>query len=132
MSAPSNPRSPSVEPSQTDLFLFPPIQSGLKTPERKPDAARSVPDPTPLALKSSILRKLQPEMDKNRKYYVIRYEQYIIQDFERHRVFVDIEVFMKRVLHVPENRKELWGPTTNKIKHCGPLPTRGANYTSCW
>ena len=112
----SNPRSPSVEPSQTDLFLFPPIQSGLKTPERKPDAARSVPDPTPLALKSSILRKLQPEMDKNRKYYVIRYEQYIIQDFERHRVFVDIDVFMKNVLHVPDDWKELWKTTINDIK----------------
>jgi len=35
---------------------------------------------------------------------------------ESHRVFVDIEVFMKNVLHVPDNWKELWGPIIDGIK----------------
>jgi len=45
-----------------------------------------------------------------------KYEEYITQDFERHRVFVDIDVFMKHVLHVPDNWRELWGPDIGGIK----------------
>ena len=129
MSAPSSPPSSPVDSGQTDSFLFPPIQSGLKTPERKPDATPSVPDPTPLALGSSILHKLQPDTDQAPKHHLTKYEQYIIQDFQRHRVFVDIEVFMKRVLHVPEDWRKLWGPTINQIKLSGPFSTAHSKYT---
>jgi hypothetical protein len=40
-----------------------------------------------------------------------------MQDFNRHRVFVDMEVFMKHVLHVPGDWEELWGPTIEAIKN---------------
>ena len=129
MSTPSSPPSPPVDSGQTASSIFPPIQSGLKTPERKPDAARSVPDPTPLTIGSSILHKLQPDTNQAPKYDITKCEQYIIQDFERHRVFVDIEVFMKRVLHVPENWKKLWGPTIRRIKQDAPFSIAHLNYT---
>ena len=60
--------------------------------------------------------KLSPDADKAKKYDSAKYKQYITQDFESHWVFVDIEVFMKNVLHIPDNWKELWGPTINRIK----------------
>ena len=45
-----------------------------------------------------------------------RYDPYITQALEHHRVFVDIDVFMRTVLHVPDNWKELWGRTIRRIK----------------
>ena len=55
-------------------------------------------------------------MSKTPRYDSPEYERYIIQDFDYHRVFIDIDVFMKHVLHVPENWKELWGETVRRIK----------------
>lgn len=45
-----------------------------------------------------------------------RYRGYISRALRTHRVFVDIEVFMKRVLHVPDNWRQLWGDTIRGIK----------------
>lgn len=65
---------------------------------------------------TSILPKLEPDTDQTQKNNSAKYEQYITQDFVRHRVFVDIDVFMKHVLHIPENWKELWGTTIGDIR----------------
>ena len=54
--------------------------------------------------------------DEAKRYDSSKYEEYIVQDFERHRVFVDIDVFMKHVLHVPDNWKDLWGETIRQIE----------------
>jgi hypothetical protein len=113
---PSSSRSSAANPDQSTSFLSPSTQFGLKTPERKPDATCSGPDPTPLSLRTSLLHKLKPDTDRTQKYDSAKYEQYIVQDFERHRVFVDIDVFMKHVLRVPENWKDLWGRTIRRIK----------------
>jgi len=78
---------------------------------------------------------VQPPKHKSSKY-----EEYLIQDFERHRVFVDIDVFMKHVLHVPDNWRELWGPNIKEIKrnkdfwfafssYCSQCAIQGANET---
>ena len=60
------------------------------------------------------MKKLSPDPDQSPKYDRAKYEEY--KDLESHRVFVDIEVFMKHVLHVPENWRELWGQSIERIK----------------
>ena len=50
------------------------------------------------------------------QYDCAKYEKLIAQDFERHQDFVDIDVFMERVLHIPGNWEELWGRTVGQIK----------------
>ena len=71
---------------------------------------------TPPAYGSSLIHKLDPEPAQPQKRTSSKYEEYIAQDFNRHRVFVDMEVFMKHVLHVPDDWEELWGPTIKTIK----------------
>ena len=112
---PSSLHLPSIESDHLGSSLSP-IRSESKTPERKPNATRSVPHlshPTLIALGSSILQRLQ---DQAQEYDSTVYDQYIVRDFEHYRVFVDINAFMKHVLHVPENWKELWGPIIGRIK----------------
>ena len=55
-------------------------------------------------------------MEQVPKYGCAKYEQYIAEDFERHRVFVSIDVFMEYVLHVPQNWKNKWRNSIKKIK----------------
>lgn len=43
------------------------------------------------------------------------YSPFIQQDLNN-RVFVDFEVFMKHVLHVPDDWKDAWGPTIEAVK----------------
>ena len=105
-----------VDPGQTSSPPFPPTRSLLKTPERTRDVTRPVPHSTPIAVGTSIMQKLEPDTDEVQKGNSAKYEEYIIRDFERHRVFVDIDVFMTRVLHVPENWRELWGRTIRRVK----------------
>ena len=40
----------------------------------------------------------------------------IIRDFQLYRVRIDIENFMKHVLHVPDDWRAQWGPAIKKIK----------------
>jgi len=124
----SSSRSSATESGQTYSPLSSTTQFKLKTPDRKPNATRPVADPTPIALGTSILQKLQLDTDKNQTYDVDKYEEFITQDFERHRVFVDIDVFMKHVLHVPENWKGLWGRTIRQIKRDGVFSTAHWDY----
>jgi len=113
------PPMPSANPDQPGSLLPRSTQHVLKTPERKRNATHSLPasNATPMSHGTSAMPKLEPDADQAQKYDSAKYEQYISQDFERHRVFVNIDVFMKNVLHVPENWKDLWGPTIDHIKH---------------
>ena len=43
------------------------------------------------------------------------YEEHVRKDLS-HRVFVDHEVFVKYVLHVPENWKTKWRPALDAVK----------------
>ena len=40
-------------------------------------------------------------MDQAPKYSVKEYHDYLVRDFETHRVFIGMDVFMKHVLQVP-------------------------------
>ena len=108
--------SSALEPNLAGSSTFPLVGSAPKTPKNKHHADLSIQESTPTSRGTSILPRLEPDTDEPRKYGAIKYEQYIAQDFERHRVFVDIDVFMENVLHVPTNWKELWGPTIETIK----------------
>ena len=115
----TTPSSPHLPPDRSDWigpFIPPSLQFPPKTPERKRDVTRSVPNRTPISVGTSIMKKLSPDADQTPKYDCAKYEEYIAQDFEQHRVFIDIEVFMKHVLHVPENWRELWGESIERIK----------------
>ena len=128
---PTTPSSfrPSPDKSTRAVPLIPhSVQFPPKTPEPKRNVARSVPNLTPLSKGAAILQKLCPDADKAQKYDSAKYEEYITRDFERHRVFVDIDVFMKHVLHVPENWKALWGRTIRGIKRNEAFSTAHWDY----
>jgi hypothetical protein len=111
----SSSRSPPGQSGRIGSFSSP-IQFAPKTPERRRDPTRSAPDRTALSFGTSILQELTPDDDQAPKYNSSGYEGYIARDFEDCRVFVDTEVFMKRVLRVPENWRKLWGPIIKRIK----------------
>jgi len=127
---PSSSRSPSDQSSRVDPFISPSMQLVPKTPERKPDVTLPVQGHTPLTVGTSILQRLVPDEDQVPKYDCAKYEEYIAQDFKRHRVFVDIEVFMKHVLHVPEDWRELWGETIEEIKRDEAFSAAYFDYSS--
>ena len=63
------------------------------------------------------------------EYYPTRYHRYIAHNLEHHRVFVDIEVFMGHVLHIPDNWRQLWGHTIKRIKLDIAFSTAHREYT---
>ena len=126
---PPSSRSSPVDSDQAGTSLPLPAQFGSKTPKHKRDATHPIPDPTPMGRGSSALWKQGLDADKPQKYGIDKYEQYIAQDFERHRVFIDIDVFMKNVLHVPDNWKTKWGKAIKKIKGSTPFSTAHRDYT---
>ena len=93
------------------------------------DATGLVRGQTPLACGTSVVQKLRLDTDQPQKYSSDKYEQYIVQDFERHRVFVDIDVFMENVLHVPNDWRETWGDAIARIKVNGPFHNALIEYT---
>jgi len=95
--------SPSVEPDEARPSLPPSTQTQPKTPKRKPGAAGSVPNSTPLSRGSSILQR-DSDTDRVESYGRDDYDEYICEGLKS-RVFVDFEVFMQSVLHVPKD----WG-----------------------
>ena len=126
---PSSSCSPAVRPGQTHPSPFSATQPAPKTPEREYKPAHSVPNLTPAALESPILQKLQSGTDGHKTYDTGKYEQRITQDFERHRVFVDIDVFMKHVLHVPEDWKTLWARSIRQVRHSMAFLTAHWDYS---
>jgi hypothetical protein len=106
---------PSVEPDQVHSPLPPSMQHEFKTPERKRDASRPVPDITPLSRGSSVRQRQEGDTDRVDKYNRGDYEDYVREDLKS-RVFVDFEVFMKRVLHVPDDWRIRWGPAIEVVK----------------
>jgi len=105
MSGAPPPRSPlpSVEPDEA-CPSPPSMQTQPKTPERKPGVARSVPDSAPLSCGSSILQGQEDDTDRVEGYGRDDYEEHVHEDLKS-RVFIDFEVFMQSVLHVPKD----WG-----------------------
>jgi hypothetical protein len=96
-------------------FLVP-LVPNPKTPERNPNIPLPSVDHTPYSRGSAAIHKLDPEPERPKKRTSSKYEEYITQDFDRHRVFIEIETFMKRALHVPDDWKKRWGSTIEKVK----------------
>jgi hypothetical protein len=70
---------------------------------------------TPIARGAAIRHSQEGNPDRFDKYDRAEYEEYIREDLSR-RVFVDFGVFLERVLHVPSNWKELWGPAIDAVQ----------------
>ena len=115
MSATPPPRSPSqsVELDVVHVPLPPLVQP--QTPEKSPDASRPAPDITPLSCGTSIRQKQEGNTDRVDGYSRNDYDDYVREDLKG-RVFVDYEVFMKYVLHVPEDWRIKWGPIMKTIQ----------------
>jgi len=109
------PMSPSTPPrrvtrSMTHLSpVFPPP----KTPRQKRDPATIV-GLTPIARGTCIRRKQEGNTDRVDGYDCGDYEEYVREDLSC-RVFVDYEVFMKYVLHVPTGWKTEWATAINAV-----------------
>ena len=86
------------------------------TPQNKRGATHSVPRSTPTSAGMFILPKLRPDPYESSEYDHDSDERCISRDLENYRVFVDMDVFMKHVLHIPENWEELWAGTIGRIK----------------
>ena len=91
---------------------------------RKCDTTQSAPNPTPMSRGASIIYKPRHAAEQPPKYD----DAYILGDFDHRRVFVDIDVFMEHVLHVPENWRELWGRTITRIKRDETFSISYRNY----
>jgi len=85
-----------------------------KTPRHRRDPA-TVGGVTPTSRGSCVQQKQEGDTDRVFGCDRRDYEQYIREDLSC-RVFVDFEVFMKDVLHVPENWKTLWSPAIDAVK----------------
>ena len=87
-----------------------------KTPPHRPDPATvQALLMTPNSCGSSVRRKQEGDTDRADKYDRGDYEEYIREDLSC-RVFVDFEVFMKRVLHVPDDWRTQWGRDIEAVK----------------
>ena len=100
--------SPSVEPDGVRSSPSPSIQPQHETLERNRSAVRTVPGVTPPSHGSSI-------RDQVDSYDYDDYEDYVREDL-RSRVFVDFEVFMEYVLHVPKDWSTQWESVIETIK----------------
>ena len=100
-----------------------------KTPQRQ-RIAEFLPHQTPTSRGTAIVNKTHSRMDQVPRYTKDKYHDYIVQDFESHRVFVDVDVFMKRVLRVPDKWREVWGPTIRNIKYDKGFVDARCEYTS--
>ena len=94
-----------------------PPPSRLVTPRRKGQAkAQLARGTTPPAHGTSIFPKLEPDTESPTTYTTSKWEEYLVEDFERHRIFVDIDVLMERVLRIPKNWRDLWGDAIRQVK----------------
>jgi len=125
--SPPPPSSP-VQPDQVHPPL-PPTQPEFKTPERKRVATRSLQQEgvTPLSRGSSIRQRQEGDTDRVDKYNCDDYESYVREDLKS-RVFVDFEVFMKNVLHVPDDWETRWRSVIEAVKADTDFNQHHTNY----
>ena len=88
----------------------------MKIPERGRTTTHPDADVTPLFVETSAAQRMQPHMDQPQEYGITEYEGNTPQDFAHNQVFVDIDVFMAHVLHVPEDWEVSWDSVIRKIK----------------
>lgn len=76
-----------------------------------------------------MMQKLLSQTPQPQKCGIAKYERYIAQDFARNRVFVDIDVFMTHVLHVPADWEVSWARTIRRIKRDPAFHTAHWSFT---
>ena len=103
-----------------------PASSVSQTPRHRRVAATAV-GLTPLSLGSSICQRQEGDIYQVDQYDGTEYEEHIRGELSC-RVFVDYEVFMKRVLHVPDDWKTRWGPAIEAIKADAEFNEQHKNY----
>ena len=134
MSATTQPRSPepSVEHDQVHLSLPSSTPSEFQASERKPASGITL-----LSHGSSVRRWQEGDVDRVDGYGRGNCGEYVREDI-KNRVFVDFEVFMKSVLHVPQDWKIRWSQAIEAVrtdpkfkeyhedyfKRCGNLTTQ--------
>jgi hypothetical protein len=74
-----------------------------------------VPDLTPCSRGTSVRSKQEGNTDRVDGYKCDEYDAYIREDLDG-RVFIDFEVFIKTVLHVPKDWKEEWKSRIEAVK----------------
>ena len=74
-----------------------------------------MPDITPLSRGSSMFQRQEGDTDRVDGYTRGDYDEYIREDLQS-RVFVDFEVFMKYVLHVPDDWRTRWKEAIKAVK----------------
>ena len=116
----------STTPSRSILLPAKSDQFRSGTPGRNRSAACDTPGPTLSECSSSTPKVQEDDPDgveePNRKEYNTVY-----QDLNS-RVFVDFEVFLQSVLHVPRDWKTLWGPAIEAVKAGQEFSTRHGEY----
>jgi hypothetical protein len=84
---------------------------------------------TPPTYGSAVVHKLEPDPGPPKKRTSSKYEEYIAEDYDQHRVFVHIDDFMKSVLHAPDNWRELWKKTIQKVTLYEPFCIARTEYS---
>jgi hypothetical protein len=85
---------------------------------------------TPLSQGSSIRQRQEGDTDRVDKYDREDYDDYVREDLGC-RVFVDFEVFMKSVLHVPDDWRIRWGPAIEAVKADVEFAQHHKEYCEC-
>ena len=110
---PSPSTMPSVAPSQPPTR---PMEFAPPTRNLSPIVEREwPPSATPANRGSSVRMKQEGDTDKTPRYKREDYDDYIREDLTN-RVFVDLEVFMKVVLRVPDDWRETWEEPMTAVK----------------
>jgi hypothetical protein len=86
---------------------------------------------TPPAHGTSVIHKLGPEEESPARHTSSTYEEYLTEDFNHHRVFIGMETFMTHVLRIPDDWKEVWGPTIEQIKRSPGFLIAHETYFAC-
>ena len=105
----------SAPPPRPSTPLFGSHRVRIGTPKRIASISRSRPGPTPPNRGSSSRKGQEGDTDRDEKYAREDYDNYIREDLNS-RVFVDFEVFLKSVLHAPNDWKTQWNPAIEKVK----------------
>ena len=103
---PMSPTTHRSSPNKANSLPLPASALPPKTPQQK-RVSTIVLGSTPLSRGSSIKRNQDIDTDRAEKYNREDYEDYIREDLGS-RVFVDYEVFMEYVLHVPVDWNTKW------------------------
>ena len=128
---PPSPAPVLVDPGQASSSTHPSAQTlQPKTPPRSSSAAHSVPGITPCSRGTSVRSRQEGNTDRVDGYKRDEYDDYVREDL-RSRVFIDFEVFMKSVLHVPTDWKEEWKSMIEAVKKDSAFTQFRERYRQC-